>query len=203
MRKAFGAILVVGLLVGALVAPAGAKGKPVKKTFYLHGVESLGEAEIPQTWLDAIWHVMDATKPAEGQPKSQFVTNYGVGPNTNCSGNGLLPVWKGEVSGTIVGTITLTLHTLASPGAQLNASLFQDATGGCNEAAQPPAAEATVDVPAGQGVTKIVFKKVRIPVVASLVLQLEPPLPVPTQVRVFYDAASADSNIKFAVKKGR
>ncbi|MGH2730966.1 MAG: hypothetical protein ACRDJI_10225, partial [Actinomycetota bacterium] len=192
---------------GSLAMPAEAKKKkkkpppaPVATTLYLHGNQPLGEAELPETWVDAIWHVMDATEPADGQAKSQFVTNYAGGPNPECSGNGLFPVWKGEISGTIVGDVKVTLHTVATPAAQINVELFADANGGCNDMAQPASAAAVVDVAPGQAVTEVVFEGVNIPVAGSIVLQLESIIPgAPTQTRVFYDSSAMASSIQFGI----
>ena len=132
--KRIAALLAVACVAAAFVAPAEAgKVKTFKHTVYLHGTQQAGEAEAPDTWVGGIWMKMDGTKPAGDPPKSVFVTNYVGGPNTNCSGNGLLPVWAGDMKGTIKGTVTVALHTVASPAASLEARLYPDANGGCNE----------------------------------------------------------------------
>ena len=201
--KRIAALLAVACVAAAFVAPAEAgKTKTFKHTVYLHGTQPIGESEAPDTWVGGIWMKMDGTKPAAGAPKSTFVTNYVGGPNTDCSGNGLLPVWAGDMAGTIKGTVTVELHTIASPAASLEARLYPDANGGCNEAAMAPAASTIVDVAPGQSVTKIQFKKVNIKVLSRLVLQLNMAgAPTPAQVRVLYDSDTAASSVKFTCIK--
>jgi hypothetical protein len=206
MKRALVVAVVLGLLGGALAIPAGAKksAKPVKTALYLHGTQEAGEAEFPDTWLGATWMGMDSTKPDASTPKSMFVTNYIGGPNTACSGNGLLPTWKGPLAGTVKGTLKLTLHTVGSPAAVLQADVFPDGTGGCESdlgstGFVPPAATAQVAVPPGPGVTEITFKGVNFKSVGSLVVMLSiPGAPAnPYQVRVLYDGAGFESGLSF------
>jgi hypothetical protein len=58
---------------------------------------------------------MDPKKPA-GPPKSKQITNYLVGPNDQCAGNNLFPVWIGDVKGTVVGKMKLTFTAVSTPG---------------------------------------------------------------------------------------
>lgn len=188
-------LLALSCVVAAFVGPAqAAKTKSYKATLYLHGTQQIGEAEWPDTWVNSLWMAMNDTKPGGGAPKSMNVTNYVGGPNTDCSGNGLLPVWQASMQGTIKGNVTLTLHTVASPAAVLEARLYPDANGGCNEEAMAPSAVTTTNVAPGPGVTKITFKKVNIKVLSRLVLQLNiASSPSPGQIRVLYDSDSAPS----------
>lgn len=200
--KRIASLLALACLAGALIAPAeAAKKKTYKHTLYLHGTQQVGEAEIPDTWLNDLWMKMDETKPASGAPKSINVTNLVASPNTNCSGNGLLPVWQAPMAGTIKGNVTLELHTVASPASELEARLYADANGGCNESAMPPSASATVDVAPGHGVTKITFKKVNMKVLSRLVLQLNATDLSPGQIRVLYDDASFASSLSITCIK--
>jgi hypothetical protein len=200
MKKALIAILVLGLLAGAQAFPAAAKrakAKPV--TLYLHGTEDLGELEIGNAGSGTFMPA-DPTKPDASTPKSMFVTNYLVGPNTSCSGNSLLPTWRGRLSGTVKGDVTLTLHTIGSPGAVMQADLFPDGTGGCDSDLGstgfiPPAASTQVDVAPGPGVTEVTFSGINFKAVGSVVVMLSiPGAPAnPYQVRVFYDGAGYES----------
>ena len=198
MKKFVLSLLVLALVAAPLTAPATA-GKAKKVTLFLHGTHQAGEAELPTTWLDDAWMTMDATKPS-GQPKSMFVTNYVGGPNTNCSGNGLLPLWKAEMKGAVKGTVTLHLHTVATPGATLVAALYPDANGECNEAAMPPAATTEVAVAPGHAMTEVKFENVNFKVLASLALQLHMAGPSPAQVRILYDGAGFESGMEFVAK---
>ena len=150
----------------------------------------------------------DSTKPSAAEPKSMFVTNYLVGPNTACSGNGLLPTWRANLKGTVRGDVKITLHTIGSPAAPMNVELFPDGAGGCESdlgstGYMPPAAAQTVQVPPGPGVTEVVFEDVNFKVLGSLVLQLSiPGGPAnPYQVRVLYDSSSFASSIELPLAK--
>src|SRR5688500_10510835 len=115
MKKTFLLIAAGALAVGALVGPAAAKkAKPQAVSFVLHGTQPAGEAQMDETWLNSNWMTMDTTEPTAAEPKSMFVTNYMRGPNTDCDGNGLLPVWRGTMTGKVKGDVTLTLHTIAT-----------------------------------------------------------------------------------------
>ncbi len=198
MRKALIVALVSGLIAGALVGPAVAKkkAKPQAVTLYLHGTLPAEEPSIPDRWLNNIWPTLDPTEPS-GQSKSQMITNYVGGPNTNCSGNGLLPVWRGNLTGQVKGDVKFTLTTAAVPTTAIVASLYPDGTGGCNESAEAPAAQIQVDLAAGQAVTEIVFEDVDFEAIASLVLMLHIPNLTPGQARIFYDGADAPSSLEF------
>jgi hypothetical protein len=205
MKRTLILLLIFGLVVGAVAtAEAGKKKKPVVTNLYLHGTQPVGEAELPDTWISSAWMAMDSTTPDGSSPKSMFVTNYFGGPNTACSGNGLLPTWKGALSGTVKGDIKLTLHTIGSPAAVMQIDVFPDGVGGCDSAVSmdyvPPAATAIVDVPPGPGVTEVVFEDANFKAVGSLVLMLSiPGGPAnPYQVRVLYDGAGFESGFKFS-----
>lgn len=204
MKRTLVALVSLGMLAGAVAAPAQAKAKLAKTTFYLHGSQPAGEAELPDTWVGATWMTMDATKPTAPTPKSMFVTNYMAGPNTACSGNGLLPTWKGAMTGSVKGTLTITLHTVGSPAAKLQADVYPDGNGGCDSdlgstGYSPPIATGVQDVPPGPGTTTFTFKNVKFKTAASLVIMLSiPGSPAnPYQVRVLYDGAGFESNVSF------
>lgn len=224
MRKAIITALVLGLVVGSFGAPAQAgkkkKKKAVATTLYLHGTSQFGEQDLPVTWSESKWHQMDTTKPTAAEAKSMFVTNYLRGPNTACSGNGLLPTWQGALAGTVKGTLTVTLYTKASPLSKINVELYPDALGGCNSATAndwvPPAVSQIVDVAPGDATTTVKFEKVNFSAVGSLVLQLSVPRTLapdtpavppaygggrpiadPGQVRVYYDSASMAASVAF------
>lgn len=201
--------LVATCLAAALIAaPVAAKptAKSVTQTFYLHGVTPIGEADIPETSVNSNWYKMDTTAPESGPPKSMFVTNYVAGPNGMCSGNGLLPVWRGTMSGKFKGDITVTLNTVGAPLSTMVIDLFADASGGCNSSATgamdyiDPIATETVVVAPGPAVTEVTFKGVRAEAVGGLVLQLRTPGADTSQIRVLFDSADYASSISLTCK---
>ena len=211
MKKLLMLGLVAGLLASSLATPATAAKKTT--TFFLHGkgpVKPVQEAYINEGWLDDIWFDMDATEPTAAEPSSVFVTNYFRGPNTDCDGNGLLPVWKGTYSGRFKGDVKVTLHTLATPVAPLVVSLYADPSGTCSADATPataaveapkPVAQAEVEVAPGPGVTEVTFKKVKFQAIGSLALQLHmPTMTTPGQVRVLFDSVDYPSSMSLISK---
>lgn len=207
MRKTLVVALVAGLVVGTAVGPAtaGKKGKKAAvTTLYLHGRGPVAEGYINETWLDSNWMEMDTSEPTKAEPSSMFVTNYFRGPNTDCDGNGLLPVWRGDFAGSFKGDATVSLHTVATPAVQLTVSLYADPTGTCtsnlptgaSEAPRPVATE-LIDVAPGQSVTEVTFKNLRFKAAAGLLLQLSiPTQTTPGQVRVFFDSPDFPSAVE-------
>lgn len=205
MKKLFGLALVSGLLFASLGGPATAAKKST--SYFLHGRGPVAEAYINETSLDDNYMTMDTTEPTASQPTSMFVTNYLRGPNTDCDGNGLLPVWKGDYAGKFKGTVTVTLHTIATPATPLVVSLYADATGTCSSGgtvsepteAPKPVATATVTPPSGPGVTEVVFKNVKFKALSNALLQLNvPSLTTPGQIRVLFDSAQYPSAVTFS-----
>ncbi len=211
MRKLLVIMLVAGLVGGAAAAPATAKkkkkkAKPVATELFLHGNSQIGEVDLPSQWLDSMLNEMSPEAPEGTSSKSQFVTNYVIGPNTRCDGNGLLgTVWRGDLSGTVKGDATLTLHTAATPGALLQVGLYPDGAGTCAGGDDPepePAARVEVAVAPGQTETEVVFEDLNFTTVASLVLQVAPgPNGVrghmPGLVRAYYDSETHPSSLAF------
>jgi hypothetical protein len=213
MKKLLMLGVIAGLLASSLAVPVSAA--PKTTTLFLHGkgpVKPVQEAYINENWLDDIYMGMDATEPTAAEPSSIFVTNYVRGPNTDCDGNGLLPVWLGDYAGKFKGDVTVTLHTIATPVAPMVVSLYADPTGTCASAGTPgvtepteapkPVAQAEIEVAPGPGVTEITFKKVKFKAFASLALQLHiPTLTTPGQVRVLFDSPQFPSSVSLISKK--
>lgn len=206
MRKLTLSIAVLTVLVSALAAPAIAAKKTT--TLYLHGRGPVQEAYLNESWLDSMYMTMDGKKPTDSEFSSVFVTNYFRGPNTDCDGNGLLPVWKGNFAGTFKGDAKVTLHTVATPATTMVASLYADPTGTCTSnlpgaesEAPKPVGQVEVEVIPGHATTEIVFKKLTFKAAASLALQLHiPTQTTPGQVRVLFDSADFASSVQLLSK---
>lgn len=206
MKKIVAILMLTGLLVASLggAAAAGKKAKP--STLFLHGRGPVAEAYLNETWLDDFYMEMNTEEPTAAEPSSMFVTNYMRGPNTDCDGNGLLPVWKGDFVGKHKGDVTVTLHTIATPATDLVISLYADATGTCSSPGTPgvsepteapkPVATETVTVSPGPGVTEVTFENVKFKALSNVLLQLNiPNLSTPGQVRVLFDSTDFPSSV--------
>lgn len=204
MRKLLIALSSAALVVSTAAAPAVAAKKAT--TLYLHGRGPATEAYINETWIDSNWMSMDTTEPSNPYPSSMNVTNYVTGPNTDCNGNGLLPVWKGNYVANFKGTVKVTLNTVATPNAQMTVSLYPDPTGQCTSnlptgasEAPPPAATSLVDVAPGQAETVVEFKNIKFKAVGSLALQLSMPGDA-AQIRILFDSPDFASNVSLSPK---
>lgn len=219
MKKALVTVMAVGLIASAFgAAPAQAKKakKPVKTTLYLHGNEVVGESESFTVVADTLLP-MDTTEPAGAEPKSKFITNYLVGPNTMCAGNNLFPVWRGEVAGTIKGDMKFTFNTVGTPG-PVEVRVWPDVGSSmCNsenpvsssDAYPDPAGAVTVDLPAGPATTEAVIKGVNFKAAGSVIVQISPTVAVdvpspggsilnPFISRILYDTPDFASSLEFS-----
>lgn len=211
MRAVLRAVLATALVTTLVAAPGAAEETTtaLTETLYLDGTQQVGELETPDTFLTA-YRRMTAEAPTGSDAKSVQVVNYLRGPNTKCSGNGLVPTWEAAMDGTLSGPVTVTLNTAGIPASTMQVRLFADAgMNACNDAFIPPIADKTVNVATGQAETVVTFENVSAPVTTNLVLMLNAPetnvkvpeQPSPAQpfahTRVFFDAASAASRIQF------
>ena len=177
MKRILVLLMIVGLVVGAVAtAEAGKKKpKPVATALYLHGATVVGEND-SMAQVNDVYLPMDATEPSGAEPKSRFIFNAFVTPNTKCAGNNLFPVWAGGLSGRVTGDVKLTFHTLGTPG-QVVVRIWPDVGSLlCDSAASgsmdypEPAGEVTVDLPPGQGTVEAIMEDVDFSSVGSLML---------------------------------
>ena len=216
-KKLLAVALSLGLVAGALAAPATAKKKKAKAapvTLYLHGQTAIGENDSFTAVADAFLP-MDAEKPTDSTPKSRIITNYLVGPNWNCAGNTLFPVWTGPISGRITGDVKVTLHTLSTPGPidiriwpDVNSQMCTSTIPVSPSDAYPDSlGEVTVEVPAGHGEVTAVIKGVDFTAQSSLMMQISPHIAVdvpdpggsilhPLIGRILYDTPDLASSIQ-------
>lgn len=202
MRKIV-ALAVIGLLiVGVFGSPAGAakkkKPKLIPTTLYMHGATPLGE--IDNNPATTTYLPMDSSEPAGGQPKSQQILNYGAGPNTQCAGNNLFPVWVGDVSGQIAGDMKMTIHSLTN-GGQVEIRVWADVNEIlCNEAYPTPQASGIADLAAGQGEVEATLGILAPFSVTNVLMVQVSPAGVPGSTlfgRMLYDSADAASSLTF------
>lgn len=177
---------------------------PIDVTMYMHGE---GDRYVDETSyeLGGGPKSMDRTAPEATDFDSMQLLNYAAGPNPNCAGNSLFPVWTGFVGeGTIVGDATVTLHVMGATGGDVTVNVWTDVTGqACNESYPTPAATADVTLPTGDGAVEVSLPTDGIAPGASLMVQVQPTTSGPlsfmptTQARVLYDGIDHQTSISF------
>lgn len=179
MKKSLALVTIACLVAIAASAPVAAKKKhrgSVTTTLYLHGTRALGEAEAFLPVVHENLLMMDATPPT-AQEKSKQITNYGVGPNTQCAGNNLFPAWIGEASGRVTGDIKFVFTSLGTSGL-VDIKVWADVPGGtefCNEGYIEPHAQALgVALPPGEEDVEARLKGPRFAVKRTLLVQISP-----------------------------
>lgn len=204
MKRFFVLFLALGLIAGSVVtAEAKKKSKPIPMTFFLHGTELIGEIDAVNNLSAGAYNKMDPAEPSGPAPKSMGLIDYVVGPNSDCAGNYLYPVWTGNVSGRIVGELKVTFHTIGAPRSvdvRIWPDVMSQACAGNDlaEGSYPaPAYEQSVTLPAGPGVTEVVFEDVDLATIGSFMLQITPPPGEPLPGRVLYDSADFASSVEF------
>jgi hypothetical protein len=202
MRKLFVIGLLVGLVTASVAMPAHARGqKPVKTTLYLHGNYPVEDGfEVINFVSGGTPMAMNPTEPAAGAPKSMAF--YGPG-NDQCVGNPFFPSWQGPLAGTITGDLKVIVNTVAAPS-KVTARVWVDVPyGSCTSAAAgaeafvPPVAEQIVDIPPGANEVEIVFKKLKLKVMSSMVVELHATSPA-AQGRVMFDSPEFLSRLEFS-----
>lgn len=181
MKTKIALVTMVCLVVAAASAPAVAQRKkkrprvPVATSLYLHGTEPAGEMESFVLVNDDLL-MMDATPPTS-QEKSKQITNYGVGPNTRCSGNNLFPAWIGEASGTVTDDIKFVFTSVGTPGL-VDIRVWADIPGGtdfCDDGYVEPHAQALgVALPAGEADVEATLEGAKFAVARTLLVQISP-----------------------------
>lgn len=198
------ALAFAAALVAAPLSPATAgkkKPKPVQTKLFFHGSMPFGEVEAE---TNGIFLPMTPAEPSGTEPKSYQVTNYGGGPNTQCAGNSLFPVWVGQAAGKVVGDLTVRLHTISSGGTvdvrvwpDVNSTLCNSAATGTMEYVEP-ATSATVSLPPGHGALEVSLPNTQFTAKALMMIQITPVTVPPFFSRVLYDTADFASQIEFS-----
>jgi hypothetical protein len=204
MRTPALSLVVVALVGGAFTAPLAqakpAAPKPVAMTQFLHGTQQFGEAEDPAGQGD--YAVMNSTAPTGTSARSAGMTNYVGGPNTECAGNSLFPVWIGTVDGTPTGDAKVDLFLQTAGSGSFEVRLFANVTEQlCNADYPGTIGSETVTFTSGQDKASVVLKNInpKHKPVGSLMLQVTPVVGAPPYIaRVQYDATSAASQITFS-----
>ncbi len=185
--------ILIGLLAGALAAPAmaGKKKKkpktppaaaqPVPTTMFLEGTNRFGEQDAgplinPGSPVPP-GQYLKLTKEAGTGEKSMGIPSYSVGPNNRCAGNSLFPVFVGNVTGTVKGDIKVTFEAVGTPGSKAEVRVWPDlpATPSapiCNDAYVEPAGAVVVNIPSSRGAVEAVIPGMDFPATSTILIQL-------------------------------
>ncbi|MGH2807468.1 MAG: hypothetical protein ACRDKT_09340 [Actinomycetota bacterium] len=197
-KRLIAVVLAAGLLAGGMTMPADAakkkrKKKPVPTTMFLDGTSQWGEED----------QIANGTYPklaaaAGDGEKSMMIPNYVGGPNTECAGNSLMPVFVGGVAGRVVGDLKITFDATASPGASAEIRVWPDLSAqACNEDYVPPFGSTTVELPAGGGTVEATIEGVDFTAQTGMMIQITSVIGVPpSYARVFYGTET--SKIEFS-----
>jgi hypothetical protein len=195
-HRAVVVVVLVALSVSALMLPAQAKKKkkpkPVASVLFMEGISNFGEEDqvANSTYLKL--------QPEEGSgEKSVGIPNYVGGPNSQCAGNSLVPVFIGSVTGKIVGDMKVTFNAVA-PGGQVEVRVWPDvAAQACNEQYPAPAGAVTVDLPSGEGTVEATIEGLNFSATSLMMVQITPVLAPPAYyARAFY--GDANSKVEFS-----
>lgn len=193
--------VVVGLVAGSLALPAEAKkkkkkkAKPVATTLYLEGTSNFGEEDqsANSTYLKLV------TEPGSGE-KSMGMPQYGPGPNPNCAGNSLVPVFVGPTSGRILGDMKVTFDAMAS-GGSVEVRVWPDmGAQACNEAYIEPAGAVEVALPSGTGTVEAVIEGLDFEAASIMMIQVTPVSP--GYGRAFYGTDASKVEFECVPAKG-
>ena len=196
-RKTIAMIVLVGLVASVGAVPASAKkkkAKPVATTLFMEGTSQFGEED--QSPASGGYLKLQS---AEGSgEKSMGIPNYTGGPNTNCAGNSLMPVFVGPTAGRIVGDMKVSFPAMSSPASAVEIRVWPDvAAQACNEAYIEPAGSVQVDMPAGQGTVEATIEGLNFTAVGGIMVQITPVIGgAPSYGRAFY--GTADSKVEFS-----
>jgi hypothetical protein len=219
MKRSLIAALVAGLVFSGLSAAEAKKAKPVATSLYLHGATPIVGENDSFSLVNEAFLPMDKNEPTAAEPRSRWITNYLAGPNSQCAGNNLFPVWSGALAGTIKGDVKLTFNTIGTPG-DVVVRIWPDVGQGSslcdteNPAAPAdsyldPAGEVVVSLPPGPGTVEAVMKNVNFKALGSVVIQISPVVAVdlpspggavltPMFSRVLYDTPDFASVLEFS-----
>lgn len=186
--------IVVGLVAGSLAMPAAAKKKkkkkapkPVATTLYLDGTATMGEED--QTGTGTF---LKLTPAAGSGSKTMGLINYGAGPNPNCAGNSLVPVFVGPMTGRVVGDMTVTFDAMAT-GGSVEIRVWPDiGAQACNDAYPPPAGAVTVALPSGSGTVEAVIEGLDFEASSIMMVQITPISPGYGRATYGTDASKVD-----------
>ena len=195
-RRTGASILALALVAGVLlVGPAGpasaATDGSATQTLYMDGTDQLGEVD--QEASGTFLQLNAAPGSAE---KSMMIPNYVGGPNTECAGNSLFPVFVGDVTGRVTGDLNITFPAI-SEGGNVDIHIWPDVTSQSCDADYPqPAGTVRVALPTGQGTVQATIPALDFVAEDSIMIQITPTIGAPPYyARAFYGTPA--SNVTF------
>lgn len=146
----------------AAVKKKPAPPKPVTTSYYFHSVDNFGTGNGNVNWIAGETSTgilpMDAKAPTGTTDQEYGTAGAANNPNHKCVGLAPTnhPTWMGPASGTLTGTLTVTLFARSTPG-NATVQLFTDIAdeSACNDAFPLVVAEAVVALPASPTFGKV------------------------------------------------
>lgn len=198
--------LIGGLLATTVVMPAHAKkkkAKPVAHTLYMEGTTPFGEMEMANVPVARPGGYLQLIPEAGTGEKSMMIPNYVGGPNSECAGNSLMPVFIGEVTGTVVGDMKITFPAMAT-GGSVELRVWPDITAqACNDSYIPPAGSVQIDLPSGEGTVEATIEGLKFTPQATMMVQITSlPAAPPSYGRAFYGTEASTIEFSCVPAKG-
>ena len=194
MKRTIILALVLGLIVGAVGAADAKKkkAKPVATTLFMEGTSALGEEDQYANSQNM------KLQPEEGSgEKSRGFWGAATSPNPDCAANLHLPVFVGNLQGTVTGDLKITFDAMSTPGNAVEIRVWPDISSQiCNEAYIPPAGAVTVDLPAGSGTVEATIENLNFVSQGLLTIQINPVGIPPGYARVLYGTPT--SKVEFS-----
>ena len=160
------------------------------RTLYMDGTNPVGELD--QTPGGGY---LELNTDPGSEEKSMMLPNYAGGPNTNCAGNSLFPVFVGEVAaGRVVGDMEVTFPVIAT-GGRAEVRVWPDVTSQqCNAAYPAPAGSVEVALPSGEGTVQATIPDLDFAATSTVMIQITPILASgPGYGRAFYGTPASST----------
>lgn len=194
MRRSIAVLSAALLATGSVAFTNETPPEPTEFTYHLEGTGLADEAHHHSLAGFAPMTIEEPT----GSTKSKQISNYAAGPNTQCSGNNLLPTWSGFLggNGTISGTMDVSIPAIGN-GDDVTVAVFADTSGGCNDAYVAPIASGSATLPEGPGTLEATLFLPKGVKPYNLVLMVYADTLTTAQGRVLYGSADFDGTLTF------
>jgi hypothetical protein len=161
------------------------------RTLYMDGTNPVGELD----QAPGVGGYLQLNAEPGSEERSMMIPNYVQGPNTNCAGNSLFPVFVGDVAGRVVGDMEVTFPATAS-GGLVELRVWPDVSSQqCNAAYVQPAGSVQVALPSGEGTVQATIPDLDFVADSKMMIQITPvPASGPSYARAFYGTSASSAS---------